>query len=266
MVKKVVLVALLLLVLLVAAGIGVVKFNQYQNLEGIFQDGLDGRLIAHKVNHVGKLESVLGAGIRSIELDVMFRKQGSRGYFEIGHDEHETNGQTFASYLDILQDYPMKKIWMDVKNVTDENADAMLNHLQALHQQYNIKPIVLFESSTSSKRIKDFAQAGFYTSYYLPTNAILQLQAEQKPELLKKEALRIRDWIAAESIPAISFPAFLYPFVKTYVEPLLPANIDYHTWNIIKLEDRHALEKLKEKAIFKDPRVRTIIYSYHYIS
>ena len=266
MVKKVFIGLLLSLVIVVGIGVGVVKYNQQQNLELLFHDDLDGRLIAHKVNLPGKLEAVLDHGIRSIELDVMFHQQGDSGYFEIGHDAHEGKGVTFASYLEILKDYPMKKIWIDVKNITDDNAVAMLAHLGKLDQQHHIKPIVLFESSTTSTHFKDFSQAGFYTSYYLPTNAILKLQAQQNPEVLKQEAKRIRDWVASQSIPAISFPAFLYPFVKTYVEPELPKNIDYHTWNIIKFEDRGALEKLKETPIFKDPRIRTIIYSFHYIS
>ncbi len=266
MIKKVFLGLLVSLVAVVGIGVGIVKFNQKQNLDLLFADHLDGRLIAHKVNLPGKLEAVLGHGIRSIELDVMFHQQGNTGYFEIGHDKHEAQGVRFTSYLDILKDYPMKKIWMDVKNITDENASAMLKHLEELNEQYHIKPIVLLESPTTSTHFKDFSQAGFYTSYYLPAEALLKLQAQNNPDILKQEAKRIRDWVASQAIPAISFPAFLYPFVKTYVEPELPQTIDYHTWNIIKLEDRHALEKLKEKPIFQDSRIRTIIYSYHYIS
>ena len=266
MLKKVLLGGMLTLILVVGVGIAVVKYYQYQNLQLLFEDKLDGRLIAHKVNQQGKLEAILNSGIRSFELDVLFRKQGESGYFEIGHDEHEVRGQTFESYLTYLQTYSINKIWMDVKNVGDDNAEAMLVHLENLAQKYGVKPSILLESSTTSPQLKIFSDAGFHTSYYLPTNAILNLLARQKPDDLAQEAIRIRDLVLVQDVSAISFPASLYPFVKQYVEPLLPKNIVYHTWNIIKLEDNHALEKLKDTPVFKDPRVRTIIYSYHYIS
>jgi len=266
MLKKVLLGGFLTLVLVVAIGIGVVKYYQYQNLQLLFQSDLDGRLIAHKVNQQGKLEAVLGSGIRSFELDVQFRKQGESGYFEIGHDDHEAKGQTFESYLEFIQDYPIKKIWMDVKNIDDENATAMLEHLESLQRKYAVKPLILLESTTTSEQFKIFRTAGFHTSYYLPTEVILKLLAQQSPAALTQEAMRIKGVAAVQNVAAISFPAVLYPFVKQYVEPLLPHNIVYHTWNIIKLEDSGAVEKLKKTPVFKDPRVKTIIYSYHYIS
>jgi len=266
MLKKLSLAILISLVMVVATGVAVVKYNQYQNLQLLFQEGLDGRLIPHKANHLGKLEAIFESGIRSFELDLMFRQQGDQGYFEIGHDEKEAEGRTFESYLALLQTYSIKKIWMDVKNIDESNADAMLARLQYLDQTYGIKSIVIIESSTQSSRFKDFSEAGYHTSYYLPTSAISGLMAQNNPQALQREAKRIADLTLNQSLRAVSFVAALYPFVKTYLEPLISDEVVYHTWNLIKFKEYHALEKLKEKKIYQDPRIKTIIYSYHYIS
>lgn len=266
MLKKLSLAVLVSLVVVVATGIAIVKFNQYQNISLLFQDKLDGRLIPHKANHLGKLESIINHGIRSFELDLMFRERGDQGYFEIGHDEKEAKGRTFESYLARLQTYSIKKIWIDVKNINEGNADAVLAHLEFLDQKYTIKPLLLLESSTTSDRFQDFRKAGYHTSYYLPTAVINNLLKQNDPQALRLEAQRIRDLTLTQSLSAVSFVASLYPFVKTYLEPLISDQVVYHTWNIIMFKEYRAIEKLKKKAIFKDPRIKTIIYSYHYIS
>jgi len=267
MLKKLSLTILVLFIMAVATGVAIVKYNQYQNLQLLFKDELDGRLIPHKANHLGKLESIFGRGIRSFELDLMFKQNNEQGYFEIGHDDKEANGRTFESYLALLQpSYPIKKIWIDVKNIDKNNADAILAHLELLDQKYSIKPILLLESSTTSVRFQNFSKAGYHTSYYLPTGTITTLLEQNDPQALQLEAQRIRDLTLAQSLSAVSFVASLYPFVKTYLEPLISDEVVYHTWNIIMFKEYRALEQLKEKAIFKDPRIKTIIYSYHYIS
>jgi len=266
MLKKLSLAILALFIMVVATGVAIVKYNQYQNLQLLFKDELDGRLIPHKANHLGKLESIFDRGIRSFELDLMFKQKGEQGYFEIGHDDKEAKGRTFESYLALLQPYPIKKIWIDVKNIDENNADAVLAHLEFLDQKYSIKPILLLESSTTSVLFQNFSKAGYHTSYYLPTAVINNLIEQNDPQALQLEAQRIHNLTLTQSLSAVSFAASLYPFVKTYLEPLISDNVVYHTWNIIMFKEYRALEQLKEKAIFKDPRIKTIIYSYHYIS
>ncbi|NOR51968.1 MAG: hypothetical protein GQ470_05055 [Gammaproteobacteria bacterium] len=266
MLKKLTLIVVFSLVMVIATGVAIVKYNQYQNLTLLFQDELDGRLIPHKANHLGKLEAIFDSDIRSFELDLIFRQQGEQGYFEIGHDEEEVKGRTFESYLALLQTYPIKKIWMDVKNISETNASAMLARLEFLDQTYAIKSVVILESSTTGDHFKAFSKAGYHTSYYLPTNSIHSLLSQNDPQALQLEAQRIHQLTISQSLRAVSFTASLYPFVKTYLEPIIADEVVYHTWNIIKFKEYHSLEKLKEKAIFKDPRIQTIIYSYHYIS
>jgi len=264
-ISRIVLGILLFLLLMVAGSIGVIKYNQYQNITTLIEEALDGRLIAHKANHQGKLASIFNSGIRSFELDLMFRQQGDSGYFEVGHDDKEAKGHTFASYLESLGDYTIKKVWIDVKNINDDNASAVLARLAFLDENYDIKPILILESSTTSKRFKDFSRAGYHTSYYLPTTKIHGLLAQNDAHAIQKEVVRIQTLVHEQQLAAVSFTASLYPFVKRYLEPVLPKHIVYHTWNIINFKDYKALETLKDKAIFKDERIQTIIFNYHYI-
>jgi len=265
MIKKISLAVLITFFVAVGIGIAVVKYNQHQNLALMFAEGLDGRLIAHKANHQGKLESIFASGARSFELDLVFRQQENQGYFEVGHDEEEWEGKTFESYLKRVHSYKIKKIWVDIKNIQDSNMAAALHRLEYLDSIYGIKAILVLESSTTSAGFKAFSDAGYHTTYYLPTEAIEKLLQQNNKQAIALEVQRIHDLSIQQSLRAVSFTASLYPFVKTYLEPALANQIVYHTWNIIKFKEFHALEKLKETAIFKDARVKTIIYSYHYI-
>ena len=64
-------------------------------------------------------------------------------------------------------------------------------------------------------------------------------------------------------LSALSFNARLYPFVKSYLAPLLDDHIVYHTWDInISLADKGLMTVLGGSAPFQDPRVKTILAVY----
>ena len=52
----------------------------------------------------------------------------------------------------------------------------------------------------------------------------------------------------------------LYPFVKQYLEPLIPDSVVYHTWGAVKMWEWGAIKRLEESPTYKDKRVKTILF------
>jgi heptose-I-phosphate ethanolaminephosphotransferase len=261
MIKKIIYIVIVLLALF-AINTSYNHFNKKQNLKIILSENLDGRMVPHEINTMDRLNEIIKNGIRSYEIDVHFNTKDNVSYFEIGHDNEDLHGATLESYLKQTKQLKIKKIWMDVKNMSDENIDKALEHLKKLDAQYHIKNIIIFETPVKSEKLKKISDAGFHTSLYITNSPIDKMLKENDKELMKKEAKNIANQISIRHSKAISFNSMLYPFVKTYLEPIVPKNIVYHTWKSVKLQDRNAIKDVKNTKYFKDTRVKTILYYY----
>lgn len=227
-------------------------------------EGLDERIIPHRINSIDRLYHVLDDDIRSFEVDLIFRTAGQYGFFEVGHDEHDATGVHFDLFLNILRNYEIKKLWLDVKNVNEHNIRAIVNELDRLDSVYNLRDISIIESSSPANSLRMLSSRGFHTSYYLPTEMILRLLHEKSDMALKGEAHRIHRQILHQSMSAVSFDLRLYAFVKNYLEPVIPENIVYHAWNSVRLYDLSSIHTLKSSDYYRDSRLKTILVRYHH--
>ena len=235
---------------------------RHLNVSTIISEGLDVRLIPHRVNRLDKLTTIINAGIRSLEVDLMFRYDGNRGFFEVGHDEADSRGIKIDRFLKVLKQHDPKKIWFDIKNINDDNIDAVNSELLRLDSLYGIKSIAVVESNITTDSFVRIHNSGFHTSYYLPTARISKLLGTGNETQLKLEADRIAEQIERQSVAAVSFSLAIYRFVKGYLEPVIPADIRYHTWDSVNLGNWNAVDRLEESDYFQDWRVSTIIYGF----
>jgi len=153
----------ILVLIVVALLLFVVKFYHREliqkiNVMKLISEGLDERVIPHRINYIDTLYSVLDNGIRSLEIDLIFRE--GYGFFEIGHDELDATGVKFDIFLNILQNYEIKKIWLDVKNLSDANIDVIITELERLDSIYIIKNISIIESSDTTNNFKKLSDKG----------------------------------------------------------------------------------------------------------
>ncbi len=247
--------ALLLTVVILTISIGRVllfNYNQTQNVNALLAQGLDAHLIPHRIDYRYRLQNILHAKIRSFECDIHFNSRAKTPYFEIGHNSDDVHGLSLHDYLEMSQGIELKKIWLDVKNVNDDNIEAILKRLNLLDMKYHIKEIVIFESSALTSKIRLISDAGYHTSHYLQPKSL--------------DAKKIQKLIADQHLSAISFPLEMYSFVKLHVEPIIEKNIAYHTWGTYHFKHHNELEKIKQSAAFNDARVQTIIYSYYQLT
>ncbi len=261
--KKIALSIILLIVLFIVLIMLFEKISQKENIKDLLEQKLDGRLLPHEVNNQKRLNEILKNGIRSLELDLFFyTKNNNISYFKIGHDKEDLDQLIFETYLQKLKKYKIKKIWMDVKNVSEQNIDQILKRLNYLDKHYNIKPIVIFESALRSVKFKKISHAGFHTSYYLYNNPIHEMLLRKDHEGLIIAASTIKIQIEKQEMNAISFNSLLYPFIKNYLEPILSSNIVYHTWKSVKFKNYNAIQEMQQKEYFHDKRIETILYYY----
>lgn len=262
MIKKILLSLLALVVIAIVSIVSIANHHQKKNITKLLSLNLDGRLIPHKANYTNKLKNILNDDLLSFEFDTVFNDKVQTPFFEVGHDKKEINGTSFEDYLKLTKDEKIKKIWMDIKNLNENNIDKILTRLNYLNKKYNIKNILLFETSSTSPVVRVISDAGYHTSYYLPYTT-LELISNKNDIAIKNEALRIKKQIKNQNFKAISFASSLYPFVKSYVEPIISKEIVYHTWEFFRMRKVGELSRIQKNTFYKDERIKTIIYTYY---
>ena len=233
---------------------------QAYNLRTLPAGSLDSRLVPHRIDSIDQLKEIWGKGIRSAEVDLYFKSDGDSGYFSVGHDKDNQSGITLSEYLSSVKSKRIKKLWMDIKNVSPENVEPLLHTLNRLDSAFGIRKIAIVESSSPSGKLRLISEAGYHLSYYLPTDYIEKMLAAGVPDTLRAEAAKLNVQLRDQKVSAVSFDMRLYPFVKQYLEPLIPDSVVYHTWGAVKMWEWGAIKRLEESPTYKDKRVKTILF------
>jgi hypothetical protein len=231
-------------------------------VQDLFVRGLPtDRVIAHRVNSLGKLSDAGRAGFGGVELDVMFRLTDEGGYFELGHDDaHRTHGD-LGTYLAAAEKWEFSKLWLDIKNLDSENFRYALEELERLAARHaGLKAVALVESSSREPWFAAFAASGWHTSYYLPTEEVLDAMEVRDAVASARLAESISRQVRAQSATAVSFDIALYRFVIDHLQQRLDPHMVYHVWDLaIRAWEPDARRRLEAEPYFRDPRIRTII-------
>jgi glucan phosphoethanolaminetransferase (alkaline phosphatase superfamily) len=237
-------------------------FHQSKNAEKILDNKQGVRILPHRVNSTGKLRDVLSDDFVGIELDVIYGLN-NKDVFTVSHDESDASDLTFEDFLSIASVSSLEKIWLDLKNINEENYRPILLRLNQLNEKFSLQDSLILETAETADFISDFTRSGWHTSYYLPTRKILNMLVGSDIEGMESLAEQIAIQAESQSLSAVSFDQSLYPFVKTYLESLLPDTVVYHTWDLtIKLYDKDIDEKLEGQLYYQDNRVKTILLPY----
>ena len=233
-------------------------YHEKNNVKTIKQRGELNRVFPHRINTIGALSTILYDGCKSFELDLVFQGMGDAAYFEVGHGENEMSGMKFEEMLAFSKSYGIQRIWMDIKNINEQNLSSVLKRLQKLDETYDLKPKLIVETSMVKEAFSIFSESGFHTSYYIPTHY------NDYDDAAKANVARdIAKQVVLQKVSAISFDFALYPFVKKFIEPKLDSQIVYHTWNVsYGFQNPDLIDKLDNSDYYRDPRVKTILVKY----
>jgi hypothetical protein len=240
-------------VLLIIAGVA------YQFQDGLltlynarFLDGYTQKVAAHRINSQNRFDDLNGYGIRRFEIDLIWN--GNDGQFDVCHDLEDCNTLTLTALLS--QSVDSEFIWLDLKNLSEENVHPVLSAFEEIDHRFAIKDRSLIESTSLSIALGVLTQAGFNTSYYLPTEKI----SGNYPVELAGE---IQQHLRHNSIPNISFDCRGYPFVTKELMPLLDPGIQFHVWNTRhSYQDWGLLDSLQGDPCISDPKTKTALISF----
>jgi glucan phosphoethanolaminetransferase (alkaline phosphatase superfamily) len=226
----------------------------------------DGRFMAIHCDAISRLYEARQNGFRAIEINVKVPEM------LLGHGEEGYVGAlTLERYLSFPPASDMKTIWLDLKftrrqaQVSEGEITSLLRSLEELDKRFHIKNRVILET-WMYRGLDILTRNGWRVSYYLndgnfsrvlPNNVFeAPIASLGKPEA-EKVARTVAKIITDNDLKDVSFLAVNYPFVKRYLEPLLPKTVAYHTWGIPV--DPREIGKMREHEIVKDARVRTIM-------
>lgn len=241
------------------------RWWQSHNVKKLLANDEDHRIIPHWVNSIGKLRELWHDGWRAFEIDLFYRRD--HDCFVVGHDAKYMSTMCFNTFLTHVPATEVKKIWLDIKNLTSKNISQQLARLEKIISQFKFKKeIFIFESSITSPAYRRVAKAGYHTSYYLPTDELLVLQEENNAEKLQRRAKSLATQANRQEVSAVSFDVRLYPFVKNYLERLLPPNYVFHVWSLPDtLQDKLFFQNARSKMYYYDRRIKTILAEYESI-
>lgn len=225
------------------------------------------------VDALGGAIQALNEGFDTIEVNVSVPEM------KIGHAPQFVYDMTFEEYLSLIPLDKVKTLWIDMKELKEEDIDEVIDKLNELDNKFNLKQRTLVENTLISPKMSKFTENGWKNCFYLFvklryddinrgfSNNIQKLVTKKDPSEedvaeMKAFAAMIAENIREQKSTDLSFYAFMYPYVKKYLEPLLPENIMYYTFaieNFPEIYDADMLNKIEDHKIANDKRVRIIL-------
>ena len=198
------------------------------------------------VNTIDKLNA-LSEQQGGIECDVYFNRE--KNSFEVHHDWDKSTG---LSLEELFNQYKKRNlsasIWLDFKNLNDSNAKQALTYLIQLKIKFDLQNKLLIESNRTDL-LNNFADSGFFTSYYTPMFNPYKLNDEEMKFWVDSLTFVIKN----SKVNALSGYYFQYPFLHHYF-PQYPILI----WSA---NDRFSLINwLYKRKIIRDTTVFIALY------
>lgn len=153
----------------------------------------------HRCNSLEKLHEK-GDKYHGFEVDICLRPDGR---LDVTHNIEQSFGLSVDTFFAYLEQRPEKRMWMDVKNLSEENQRAFVTTMDSLSQHHQIAPERIVVESREWQLLRPLTQRGYLTSYYVNLekndSAIALLQ-------------RVAD---SGAVRALSFPRRWYRTIKS---------------------------------------------------
>ncbi len=157
---------------------------------------------------------------QNFEVDVCLRPDGT---IDITHDPDKSHKLSIEPYFRFLSEHPKSCLWIDVKNLSEENIRSFRNSLEKFSNDYGVDIKKLIIESPRADLLRNFTDAGFYTSCYVTAANPSELTSQQCDSVISVygEVARSGD------VRAISFPDEWY---AEFREQYRDTDIDFLTW------------------------------------
>lgn len=232
--------------LLLGAILFVVYYYCPYKIEGL---GYYHKIWAHRANSKEKLNSALNY-FDGVELDLIYSLKENK--FDVNHPLTKSINLSFEDYLNSIKDKQFPYLWLDMKNLNEQNSKLILEKLLLLftNKKYPLNKILI--ESKKALELKKFNELGFNTSFYLPTDLY-----KKNRENLSKNISRIRNIISENPNIAISTS-----FKDYHILAKEFPNHPKYIWALVKpVHFNH----FKIRRILKDESVKIVLLHYHVV-
>ena len=201
----------------------------------------------HRCNSLEKLEEK-GGGYDLIEVDVCIRENGQ---MDVTHDEDTTFGLDIVPYFAYLHQHPEKRMWMDIKNLDEENKESFFVCLDSLCRTYEIAHERLIVETPRWDFMRLLAIHDFCTSYYVDAPKPSELTRRQMDSVITR-----LDRVASSGcVRALSFPGWWYMALRGQYKD---RDIAFLTWKHRSIQWEVFLCP-EGKMMLADDRVKAIL-------
>jgi hypothetical protein len=192
--------------------------------------GLQQKVCAHRSNNIPKYRSA-NKLFHCIEFDVVLDPP-TGGPAAVYHPPAENNHGLTLDFLLANEDLPRGRVWLDVKDLSEDNWKPFLDQLMRLIPMGR-RGDTIIETGWSAASVRHaaatFRESGFLFSYYLPTEEAIQCGAvsSRMCDDLRTEVLLT----ASMGFSHLSFDARAQVFVQS-IRDRLPPSMRLLTWDI----------------------------------
>jgi hypothetical protein len=166
-----------------------------------------------------------------LEIDVVLDPPMG-GTATVYHPPRENNHGLTLEFLLSNEGMPRGKLWLDVKDLSDDNWEPFLDLLTNLIPP-DRRGETIVETSWSEPSVGSaaaaFRKAGFHFSYYLPTRDAIQCGAAKSQ--LCNDLRSFVIWTTSLGFSHLSFDARAYTFVQS-LRAKLPPSVRLLTWDL----------------------------------
>lgn len=198
----------------------------------------------HRVNSIERLNYFLN-DFSGFEMDLYYNDKLDN--FNVDHNNKDYH-TTLDAMLAAAEQKPGVYLWLDVKNLSIKNAEAVFSRLGFLFQKHNVaKDHVIIESPVI-EALNGYAAAGYLTSYYFAA-------PDGPPDRERLDKLRARFYNS--DVRAVSSDLVYYDLIGAAF-PGIP-----HLFWDLKSYSRKPLTRIaaliRMRAIFNDPDVKVLL-------
>ena len=253
---------------------------QKQNAKLLSKNKFFPKITPQNVHTLGKLNDIQNDGFVSFAAQANYfpkdKKEGE-GLFKLTKQrEKEEQGANLEFLLTHKKSYKWKNIYLEIKNLNNENYKLILDKLDILDKKYNIKNIITIASSKLFDFFQEFERDGWRISYILDDSEIIktlkELEKKEKgkeqkqTEEIRKFLLQSKELSQKKGISSFSFHEKLYPFIRKKLMPNLPPRFSFHIWSNdskLRLDHYHLRYTLTSKVYASDKRIKSILLPYN---
>lgn len=226
---------------------------QKANIRYLQKQQLTAKIVPLHVNTLAKYKEVRNSGISLYETDV-YLMENPQMRFRLGTDV-QWLGMTLEDFLHRTEGEKAGQMVLHLMNATPSNKEKAIQRLVLLDQQYRLKNTVTLVVSDAA--YLSLAEKGWHVSYALPKEKMLSTSDREAV------AQRIAKEVFAHKLESLTFDEKIYPWVKQYLEPLLPKKVHYNVWTSLRLYDNQLQSKLLYDKRLTDPRVHRLFCAFH---